>query len=581
MANTVDYDKYYDIMRKAAREAVAEADKIAKKIGSKGLGKPGDEAYDRTFNDYLNKLMDEYPYDDAGTTENVLNLVANFPAKNMRDFLYRRGSTNPSMSPTQYYDYMKSSEVLPLLQGVAKEGNDWYSMPIQDLLEKGADFGYPVSEPAGRADFLKRVADAQTKLDRAKLVKEVQDSTDLYAIKKLITPTAWNEFENALATGGDYDKGDMWRTGATDALTNAFIATSPGSAANVSSKLTPLLQKLIPATKGSFVTGIANPAIAMGSEGARQILAEKTSNNGIEAELSPVITTGAAGATIPALVGSVQRLVSKIPGKQAQQFARGLAKANKAGDPAELEAEAIEDVVNTYNKGTSLKKAISDANKSAERWKQAVKDVEDIGEMNGWVTTSGVRSADIKPDVPISMELNEAIKLLNTNKVPEYAKALGVAPNNGQYSASEILKAYKKPIRANVGVNKDGKYVLVEDNPLFSANNPLLTAEEKVPGMSPKELSTFQRLFPARYAEAAQANKALDMGYKTGNIIGTLGGAIESTFKPVSIDNVTRAISGDARPDYQRSTWYNKMDKHSKKLFDAILKKKEEEDEEE
>ena len=587
MATMTDYVL---TLEDAVAKALEEENKIAVRTsfdGKTGIGEPGDPLYEAAFKNYMDKLKKAYPYDKNNKDlDKTLNRIKMFPAEDLHAYLQQFGSpARQAMSPTEYYRVQEASKILPLLQGIAAKGNDWYSMSSKDLKEAGLKAGFPVEYQSGYADFLNQIADMQTTYDRSKLLKDAQDSTTAYTIKKLLAPTAWKEFENALASGGDYDKGDAVRSGAIDALANSAIIGGPTAVARIPGATT-------------YAVNLASPLVQMLGETGRQLATEKLSKNGVEGEVAPILTTGAAGATIPALVGSVQRLVSKIPGKKAQQFARGLAKANKAGDPVDNETEDLVEAVKNYNKGIETSDKIKDL---AERLKTIKKSFMEMDEQPG-VHSEVLVNGEMRPisemntNAVIPMELGPALRLVETNKVPDYAKALGITPKNGVYSANDILSAYKKPINTNIGLDDEGKFFITEGNDLLNIRD--------VPTMSPAQLKTYQSLFPARYAEAAASDPHMRAGYAVGSKLGDYGGMLEATLKPVDLNDLVRIGTGEAKPkSYQQTNVYKENEKLAKKynsdkrnpknamneylkaknvkdLFDLVFKKKEEDEEE-
>lgn len=582
-------EHYMTTLEKAALNAVSEEEKLAKRLsfdGKTGLEGPQRSA---VFRDYMNKLMARYPYDkDNKDLDKTLNQIEVYPADDMHAFLQQFNTPNRQvLAPDEYYKVQEAAKILPLLQGVAKEGDDWYSKSTRDLKEAGLRAGFPVEYQSGYADFLNQIADMQTTYDRAKLLKDAQDSTTAYGLKRLVAPTAWKEFENALATGGDYDKGDAVRSGAIDALANSIILSGPT-----------VVSKAMPTSK--VLSQWVSPLVQASGEFDRQVLADALSKNGVEFEAAPIVTTGAAGATIPSIIGVAQRLASKIPGKKAQEFARGIAKANKLGDPVENEADELLDAVTAYGKAAKTNNAIKQTNEVLQKIKQGMIELD--------ATTPGATSAVNVGGVmkPISemntvasypMELSEAMRLINTNRVPKYAELFGIKPTNGAYKADDILNAYRKKINANLGVNDKGEFVLVN-------SNPLLTPAEAA-GMSPAQLNTYQSLFPARYADAVASSPSLRAGYAVGSKLGEYGGAAEATLKPVQVNDLFNLVTGDGlkKPTYQSTKTYqdnakkankykadtrtptNSMDtylksKNVKDLFDLVFKKKEEDEEE-
>ena len=543
MANKISYDDYVDSLSKAVAEAVAEHDKLAKRMSfngdGSGLGAPGDELYDKVFDDYMDKLTKHYPFDSI--TPELLTLISTYPSEKMHDFLqqYDLGDRRQAMSPDEYYTQQEAAKILPLLQGVAKEGEDWQSLPTDELKKKGFELGYPtfLSKDA-YATFVNDLAKAQTDLDRAKVLKEMHDS-GWYLPNALFFPSTTRAIENAVATGEGGSKGHIAALATGDVLANSIIGGAPGMTNNIFAN--------------PIASGILSAIVQGAGEAGRQVYANKLDDQ--EVEVAPILGAIGAGMTRPAMIGTAQGAVSKLPTKAAMDFARGISKATRAGNPVYSERTALEALLKGYNKDI------------APYWN------------TGNITTA--------------KELSNASKYLFSNKVPKISKVTGV-PVKGDHTidAESVLNFYDKPIVE--AIKRDGNRwvpaeLTADELTRFKASNPNSAI------LHAGNVNEYRELFPAAFTDRARDNTASRLGLLTGELIGGIGGRVEPMIK-VNPFNI-----GNTKPKYTDASWYKDIKKEAKKydaerplkpgqddyfnaqrvkdLFDAIFKKKEDEEE--
>ena len=524
------------------------------------------------FDDFLKKLEMAYPYDKV--TLDDLSAIKNYSSDKMQEYLYQFNAPNrQALSPTEHVKAIKAADILPLLQGVAKEGRDWTSMDNMELKKFGYDHGYDVKNKEGYAKLLKDIGEQQINYDRAKIAQEAKDQMGwTYVPRQVIAPSAMQEFENAIMTGGDYDAGTAAKMGAVDALTNAAMLEAPS----------------IRLVKNNITNGILGAIAQAGGEATRQGLEVGLSDNGQSFDIAPVLFAGSAGATRPAIIGTAQGSVARIPGENAAQFSRGIAKALKTGDPSAREAEQLASSVLNYNQN------VANYNKTYDEVLDLLKSLTKI-EVDRKVVDM-IRKGNKLPSTDKFLQLEDLLEytfgpnngrpykeLLSTHsveplakvekaiaasKVPEKAKVLGVAPEaDGTYSASKILDAYNKPLWAHQNV-KNGIAS-------FGAPNYIgKTFREPVRVLDNESNAVFRQMFPSKYMDESQANAWTKAGLNTGNVLGAIGSRLEPTFKLGS--------SGvGVNKTYKDENWYQALPIRSKKIIDEAFKKKDEEETEE
>ena len=250
----ITHDEYLGIIiDKAVKAAKARAE-YNKSIWGEQWSKNIDADILKYADEYREALKKKKPFSEI--TEKQLSDIYEFPDEAVMQWV---DGNFKGPSPWEVQKSIEASKILPLLLGAAEDGKDWYSRSAIDLQGIGKkDFGYNTSTPEGFQDFLQLLGEYQQQYDRANLLKEAQDSTSAYGLKRLIAPTAWKEFENAVTSGGDYDKGDAVRSGAIDALANSVIIGGPTAVSRI-----PVLSK--------YAVNAFSPVVQMLGEAGRQV----------------------------------------------------------------------------------------------------------------------------------------------------------------------------------------------------------------------------------------------------------------------------------------------------------------------
>lgn len=513
-------------LEKAALRAADARIEYGKSIGEKHRPDQREVFFDM----YIGKLESEMPFE--GITQKDLDRLDRFKSENMYKWLDRNFG---GPSPKETEKSIEASKFLPLLQGVAEQGEDWYSMGSTKLKGKAAELGYDPGAQEGFAEFLDKVGEYQRQHDLAQNTKELMYSP--YFLPSMIAyPTATQEILNAVATGEGGDKETITNLAAADALANGAMMMAP----NLNFlKAQPVINAML------------NAGVQAGIEGGRQAYAQNESKTGQEASMVPVEAAFAAGSTRPALIKSAQMMASRWTGPQAQAFSRGIMRSTRAGNPAWQARTDTENLVKSYN--DFVKKGVLGANADGTSRR-------------------------------VLVDLGEGSRLKEINKVPEMADFWGIKPNaDGTYSASEIMKAYdKKPMQ----VLDIGKRVTVPQNP--SAN---VKASEVL--ITPENVGEYSRLFGAKFADESSIRNAWSKyGMLTGRFLGDIGGSIEPAIKINPADVLGPLMSGSPgdipermKPDHKDQNWYKKLknsknprDVEAAKIIEEVFKQKDEEE---
>lgn len=587
MADRLSTLEYDDVLGEAALEAAKARVKAYNQVNKELSPDAAEDMTKKYYKDFLSKLKKAYPY--AIATRDDLSAIKNYDAGKMADYLYQYGIFNRNApSPTEHDKAIKAADILPLLQGVAKPGADWMSMGNEQLKQFGLAHGYDVKTKEGLASLLKDIGEQQINYDRAKIAQEAKEDMGWsYWPRKVITPSAMQEFENAIMTGGDYDASTAAKMGALDALTNAASWEAPGlfigKEAGAATKLMPEfvqrgLDKLptvvtkpygVKATESDFINGILNAAAQAGAEGARQGGEVALTENGQEADLAPILFAGTAGATRPALVGGIQQKAGQFQGPVARQFSRGFAKATRAGDAEALERAELKSTMDIYNKIVARVRNADEATKKAT---------------NGGHVVNTVNS-----DV--------YAQIAKANNIPEISKLFNV-PLNKDFTidAKKVLAQYDKPTVSHFEFTEAGKAVpsfrvtgsrpdartgmrIVNGEAVEAPAGAAISSQDLLKGkfeLDKYSDELYRRLFPQRYASVmAGTPRAYTAGVLSGAAASGLGGRIEPTFK----------LGADFVPKYEKTykdeSWYKNLSVRSKKIIDEAFKKKEAEESEE
>ena len=457
-------------------------------------------------------------------------------------------------APDEYEGQSEASKILPLLSGIAKEGEDWYSKDKKALEREARNLGYNPNTPGAMGEFLGVLSDYQTKYDRAEMLKKEQNGAR-YWLEKLFYPSRTQEIENAILTGEGGDEATIDKLTALDAGTGLAMSWAPSLRLGKLGKF--LGNPLVNSTVDAGLQGVA--------EGVRQLGTENLSRTGQEAELAPVLAALGAGATRPAITTSAGGFAQQFPGKFGQDFARGVRRGARVGKPSER--QDIEAAVKLYNK--------------------------DLAEMVN-LTKDGKSGATLVDRT--GRKYDKAVK------VPEMAEFFGISPNaDGTYTAKEILKYYdlnpeapKIPRAVNGKITND--YV---ENSIIPESDEFATLWQKVKSVpsSPKgerikyvkdvifgepymslgkdKMSTYQSLFPAKAADLDANRAAFVLGELLGQGASELGGRVEPMVKANPINVFDRETERKRFTEsYKNESWYKKLTDESKKIIDEAFKKK-------
>jgi hypothetical protein len=465
----------------------------------------------RFYKEILEQLKNKYPRES--TSESDLGDLAETKGEVVEKWLYDKGP-----SPTEYKANVEASKFIPILHGVADEGDDWYSMGNERLKRFASGLGWKVNTPEDYQKFLDKVGEYQQAFDRGKLSEELRDIPG-YTLSSLFYPSVVEEIDNAVATGKGGETSDVVKLGILDALTNAGIFMGPSLGG----------LKFLP--KNQAAKFILEPGISAASqaaaEAARQGGKEVFSETGQEFDLLPVATAASLGATVPGIVGSLQAAVSRIPG--SGKLGRGISMARRTGNPVDIETSRVLENIDDFNNSPFLSQLLGEA-----------------------------------PEVEAILTPAEAAKLDRIQGLNEtFEQLFGVPATSKGIDKAAVVRNLDKPVvvRKTVGTqvkNAPKESVLLGEN---EADKIILDAET---------LPKYREKFPARYEDKIDDSKAL----KLGRVLGQLGLDIGGRVEPMIKVNPLNVIKDDDTSDYKKSDWYGKMSDNKKKLVDEAFKQK-------
>lgn len=509
-------------LEKAALRAADARIEYGKSIGEKHRPDQREVFFDW----YISKLEREMPFES--TSQKDLDRLDRFKSENMYKWLDRNFG---GPSPKETEKSIEASKFLPLLQGVAEQGDDWYSMGATKLKGKAAELGYDPGTQEGFAEFLDKVGEYQRDFDNAKNVQEMKQQRlgipgtgiefgpkgSAYILGSLTSPSATTGIENAVATGGDLSAADAAKLAALDVGANTLMFEAPGLN----------IIKSKPVLSSFLETGLQGAGEIARQYGANAI------DESIEADPATGLTAATIGATRPAIVTMAARTISPFTGREAMDFSRGILRATRAGDPAAMERDGILKLVNRYNK------YIKDGTLVAPEG--ATKEI---------VTT-----------------LSKKRELLETNKVRDMAKTLGVKPaKDGTYSAEDILKAYDKNFKGVVEITPNG---------VIQPKVPVSKVGEDEILLTPINTHNYSRFAGQKIADEEGRTPWRTAGLATGRVLGDIGGRVEPIIKEVP-------FYGDpVGKDYKDQSWYKKLKRanpEAAKVFEEVMKQKDEEE---
>lgn len=487
------------------------------------------EGLERAVYEKLNSfLKQKYPYDSI--TNDDMETLKNFPS----DDLWKWQVHGESYDPRRKHEAEELTKYMPFLQGVAPEGEDWYSRG--DLKLKAAEMGFDYSRE-GLGKFLDKLAKYQGVYDRAKIMKELREKP-WYWPTRIAYPSMMEGVENAISTGSDFTGKQMAGLMGTDAVANVAMFGLPGTAARVLGK-------------GPVVSGVLDAGLQGGTELLRQggkTLVDPT----LESDPAQALTAMAFGATRPGIIGSTQAAVAKIPGKGAFEFSRGIGKATRAGNPVAAERETVEELVKAHNR-------VIEDNYSRLGTAGATPVFDDAGKMVGTLPTAGKLS---------NVSVADTERMLGAGRVPEMTKLLGVkAKPSGRYDVDEFMKAYDRKPVYTWDITHNTAKVTTPVEGYGSAKNLFQ--------LTPENSGLYRTYFPQKYADEAGASRARSAGLVFGKLLGDFGGRFEPTFKLNPLN-----IGPQTTQEYTKQDWYTRLGPKARAIIDEAFKKKLEEEEE-
>ena len=544
--NGISRENWDKVLTQAAIRATEAKMEANKKI----LGKEQDtKDADKYFDEYLRRLRNAYPFDRIKETD--LSSIDQYSGDSTRKWLDRvRGVP----SPTEYTVQAEAAKILPLLNGVAEQGADWYSMGSDALKEAGADMGYNVRSKEGFKAFLDKLSEMQQMHDRAQLLKEYQSQGADYWLPKLFYPSATQEIENAIATGQGLDAAAATNSALSDPTLRKLMATD--YVANNAMALAPGLSigKINPVLMGAIDAGIQG-----GLEAGRQGAKAGISETGQEFDTSAPIVAFSTGATRPGMTLMGAGAANQIPGEGARSFARGFTRAARTGNPFTAEEQEVRNAVNAWNR-------LQKDTRLAVNPKQAT----------------------IFDNMPAVVLGEDEARAALASRVPEYMKAfvdkngkslVKVNPD-GTVSAKQILDLYNRPtVKFAVRDRTTGK--LIDSEPIFNGGSYGFygfNAPENQNVLGGKAKALFAQLFPEKYSELNVAKGPYNAGRAIGSLTAEVGSRVEPVIGANPVDIIRQEGVRKSFTDYKEEPWYKKLDKESRKIVDDAFKKKEEEE---
>lgn len=532
--------EYNDIMEELADRAVDAQVKLNDDVfqgSSWRNGKYRDNAELTYYDEFLSELKKRYPLDKV-TQEDLFNLE-NFKGEEARNWLKNAPG---SYSPGDKAKSVEAAKFLPLLQGVANEGESWYDMDPENLRKMGYDAGYRTGSKEGFKEYLDKIGEYQQQFDRAQNLKEFRDAMGgAYWPSKLAFPTMMQEGENAIVSGEGGDESTLKKMLALDFLTNAGMFAAPGT----SGRLPYFAARPLRA-------GTADAVLQAFLESGRQTVGEGISGTGIEYDPAMVLAAGAAGASRPGIIGVAQGLSTKLPGPEAQQFARGVARATRKGDPSAMERQALERAARGYNDNL------------AGRWNKNLK----VPAFNLEGKETG-QMLEFRPT--FFSDATRAAELRAQSQGLQKAKILDAVRDDGKghvyVDIAKMLNNYDRPVKELQTINSDGVMQYFGGAPEWQARFPKVTV------LGSENADKFKSAFPARYEDATSMTPYNTAGLAVGKLLGDVGSRFEPTFKlnPANLSQYTK------EPDYKREEWYMNLSDEQKKVVDEAYKRKLEE----
>ena len=545
-----DWDNYVDELAKKIAEEKLKQNKKYLKVN------PTEEARDKYATEYARRIRQAYPFGGEVPVEKAHAALDQSGSQELLWWL----DGNKNYDPLRVAEKAKADKFLPLLQGQAEPGADWYTMGTVPLMMKAAELGYDPSTKEGYNEFLKDVAKYQGQYDRGQIVEEMRNSP-YYILGSIAAPTATKAIEDAVANGTDLSKADAAKLALLDVGANTVMWEAPG--VNFM-KANPVLQ------------GIVNAGFQGAAEGARQGLGYAM--NGTDVDVAAPFAAMAAGATRPGMVGTAQQLASRFQGKNARDFSRGVMKATRAGDPVVDERNTVKTALEQFNR--NMENSYPYGGGPVTIRVQRTLDPAELAKANR------AKNAQAYANALDGLEYNT----LDVDYRPR--------PGSGPLDVDDLMKKYDNMQPRTVTDFVDGVPVVVDPEKISVVQRPealasdFINALNRRMGMAPvnptrelpevkgivseKVLSNLKTLFPAKMADLEGRTAWSKAGTVTGTVLGDLGGRVE----PIMRVNPLDAMRGQdvfKAPDYKNKSWYKKMDKSSRAILDAAIKAKQEE----
>lgn len=538
-----------ELLQKAALEAARE--RVKYNVKNKYGRSDGDER--KYFEKYLRQLMKELPYETASNDD--IELVTGFGAEPLFKWFDFGG-----ISPRDNAKRIEASKILPVLTGVAKEGEDWMSLPRGKMDELAVSMGYKPGDPAERGAFYDKIRQYQTDLDRARIAKEMQDSPEHLAAS-LVYPALTEGIDNAVATGGDLSPAQAVGLGALDFGINGAMMSIPGLRMGFGGKS--VGDNVFRGSKAIFEFNptskdILNAVLQGGSQAAAEMgrqVAKGVIDDELEASYAAPLAAGTLGATTPGLVGLGAGFASKF-GPTGREISRGINKTVRAQNPMLVERQNLANTVKAYN-------ALQDKVEQDKKWFDVAKEIRDVAIAKAGGDEAMVPNLDFYKSSVSSAPypLEKAAEILRTQDFPKAAEILKVNPGkDGKYSAMDILNAYdREPV----------KFLEIDDAGKYRAVDKLSEGDSRL-ALGPSNEQAYAQAFPARYADLLERTPNIEKGIAIGNFLQDLGSRIEPTIKS--------SVNAIKTPSYKDAPWYRKLDPERRRIIDEAYRKKQEEE---
>ena len=531
-----------NVARKAAEERV----KYNRDMGYGSY--PGDD--DKYTEKYVRELERRYPYESID--DESMTRLQNYGSEKVFKWIDFGG-----ISPEDNQKRVEASKILPILSGVANDGEDWYHLSKDKLDAKAAEMGYKPGKTEEYAEFLNKVAGYQTDLDRARIAKEMQDSPEHLAAS-LVYPSLTEGIDNAVATGGDLSPAQAVGLGALDFGINGAMMSIPGLRTGFGRK--GALDNVFRGSRAVFEFNptsqdILNAVLQGGSQGAAE-MGRQVMKGVIDDELEgdykgAPLAAATIGATTPAVLGVASSTLSKF-GPAAREVARGVNKTVRSMDPMLVERQKLANTVKKFN-------ALQDKIDEDKKWFDVAKELRDYALSNAGDEAAVPNLDFYKSAVSTApYPLEKAAEILRTQDFPKAAEILKVKPGaNGKYSAMDILNAYdREPV----------KFLEMSDDGTYRAVDRLSEGNSRI-ALGPSNEQAYAQAFPARYADLLERTPRIEKGMAIGNFLQDLGTRVEPVVK-----------YGVPKQSYKDSPWYRKLDPERRRVIDEAYKKKQEEE---